>query len=198
MYTMFLNDVQMPVTPGKLQLKIKGKNKTLTLVNDGDVNFLKLPGLTEISVEVLLPMLKAYSFANYPEGYRPPHYYLGLFEKAVVEKTPVWFKVTRMSPDGKRLLFDTNMKVSIESYDIVEDANEGLDVVGVPYAQTVQGLRHENCDRDRGGAAYRCGREIPGNGQRAENTNLHRGQRRLPMEHRQTVLRGRFSIPQNL
>ena len=55
-YTMYLNGVQMPVTPSKLTVKIKGQNKTLNLVNDGEINFLRSPGLTEITVEVLLPM----------------------------------------------------------------------------------------------------------------------------------------------
>ena len=57
-YTMYLNGVQMPVTPSKLTVKIKGQNKTLNLVNDGEINFLRSPGLTEITVEVLLPMLQ--------------------------------------------------------------------------------------------------------------------------------------------
>ena len=76
-YTMYLNGVQMPVTPSKLTVKIKGQNKTLNLVNDGEINFLRSPGLTEITVEVLLPMLQAYHFASYPSGYQPPDYYRG-------------------------------------------------------------------------------------------------------------------------
>ena len=49
-YTMYLNGVQMPVTPSKLTVKIKGQNKTLNLVNEGEINFLRSPGLTEITV----------------------------------------------------------------------------------------------------------------------------------------------------
>lgn len=58
MYSVFLDGMLFPVTPEKLDVKIKGANKTLTLVNDGEVNFLKTPGLTEIgNLEVILPML---------------------------------------------------------------------------------------------------------------------------------------------
>jgi len=120
---MFIDEVQMPVTPGKLQLKIKGKNKTITLVNDGEINFLKLPGLTDITVPLLLPMLQSYG----GRSYQSPDYYLGLFKTLIQETTPARFILSRTSPDGKRL-FDTNMKVSVESYNIDEDATNGLDV----------------------------------------------------------------------
>ncbi len=122
-YGMFLGDTQMPVTPGKLQLKIKGKNKTLTLVNDGEINFLKLPGLTEITVPLLLPMLQPYG--DMP--HETPDYYLGLFEKIITEKKPVQFIMNRMAPDGTPL-YDNNIKVSLESYTIDEDATDGPDV----------------------------------------------------------------------
>ena len=92
---MYLNGVQMPVTPSKLTVKIKGQNKTLNLVNDGEINFLRSPGLTEITVEVLLPMLQAYHFASYPSGYRPPDYYLSAFERMIAGKTPGRFILSR-------------------------------------------------------------------------------------------------------
>ena len=139
-YVMFIDDVQMPVTPGKLQLKIKGKNKTVTLVNDGEINFLKLPGLTEITVPLLLPMLQSYGYdflhPNYLDenrnryggsAYKSPDYYLGIFEKLIAEMTPARFILSRTSPDGRRL-YDTNIKVSIESYTVDEDAANGMDV----------------------------------------------------------------------
>jgi LysM repeat protein len=122
-YVMFINNVQMPITPGKLQLKIKGKNRTVTLVNDGEINFLKLPGLTEISVLLLLPMLQAYG----EQTHQSPEYYLGVFERLITGLTPARFILSRTSPDSKRL-FDTNLKVSIESYEVVEDASNGSDV----------------------------------------------------------------------
>ena len=47
-YSCYLGGVEWP-TPEKLQLKIKGKNKTLVLLNEGEVNFLRAPGLTAVS-----------------------------------------------------------------------------------------------------------------------------------------------------
>lgn len=128
MYSVFLDGWQFPVTPSKLNVAIKGKNKTLTLVNDGEINFLKTPGLTEIdSFDASFPMLAAYPFAVYPNGFKPPDYFLGKLESLMTNKKPAQFIVSRVSPAGK-LLFSTNMQVSVESYTIKESATDGLDV----------------------------------------------------------------------
>ena len=116
--------MQLPVTPSKLSVKIKGNNKTLTLVNKGDINFLRSPGLTEISFEMLLPMLEQYSFAS---EYHQPDYYLGILESYMTEKKPFRFIVSRVSPSGDKL-YDTNIKVSLEDYTVSEDATDGFDV----------------------------------------------------------------------
>ena len=124
MYSFFFDDMQLPVTPSKLSVKIKGNNKTLTLVNEGDINFLRSPGLTEISFEMLLPMLEQYSFAS---EYHQPDYYLGILESYMTEKKPFRFIVSRVSPSGDKL-YDTNIKVSLEDYTVSEDATDGFDV----------------------------------------------------------------------
>lgn len=117
-YKCYLFDTLMPETPAKLYLKIKGRNSTISLLNDGEINILKSPGLTEITLPLTLPMLTA---AN------PPDYYLELLEKAKIEKTTTQFILTRETPSGK-LLFDTNIKISVEDYKIDENAKNGLDL----------------------------------------------------------------------
>lgn len=116
-YTCYLGGVEWP-TPSKLQVKIKGKNKTLVLLNEGEVNFLRSPGLTEITVPFDLPMLT---------GARSPDYYMSVLEQLKTSKSTTRFILVRRSPDG-RTLYDTNMQVSVEDYNVVEDAKEGLDV----------------------------------------------------------------------
>lgn len=117
-YKCYLFGQLMPQTPGKLTVKIKGKNKTLELLNEGEINFLRTPGLTEITLPLTFPMLTAS---------RRPDYYLNLLEKAKTGKTTTQFIMTRTTPNG-RLLFDTNIKVSVEDYTITESATNGLDV----------------------------------------------------------------------
>ncbi len=115
-YNCYLFGELMPEVPGKLTVKIKGKNKTLDLLNEGEINFLKTPGLTEISLTLCFPMFSE----------KGPEYYFALFEEYVVNKKPTQFIMTRTSPNGI-LLFDTNMKVSVENYTITEDATKGFD-----------------------------------------------------------------------
>lgn len=116
--------MELPIAPQKLTVKIKGNNKTLTLINEGDINFLRAPGLTEITFDAVLPMLGQYSFAN---GYRRPDSYLNKLESLMTDKEPFRFLVSRVAPSG-RLLYDTNMKVSLENYTVTEDATKGPDV----------------------------------------------------------------------
>lgn len=127
MYDFYLGDMHLPVAPGKMDIKIKNQNKTLNLINEGEVNMLKKAGLTEISFDLLLPN-KLYPFAEYQDGFRPASVYLEELEKLKTSQKPFKFKVIRKFPDG-RLLFPTNMKVSLEEYSIVEDAKEAFDVI---------------------------------------------------------------------
>jgi len=125
MYQFFIDGVLLPVAPEKLTTKIKNANKTLTLINEGEINFLKTPGLTEIDFNIIIPSIE-YSFAYYANGFLKPKYFLEYFEKLKTSKKPFNFVVLRRLPNGN-LLFDTDIKVSLESYSIEEGAKEGFD-----------------------------------------------------------------------
>lgn len=116
-YTCYLDSIEMP-TPSKLTIKIKGKNKTLILLNEGEINFLRQPGLTELVVPFVFPMLT---------GEHTPDYYLDILERLKTSRKATRFILVRRSPAG-RMLYDTNMQVSVEDYNITEDAKNGLDV----------------------------------------------------------------------
>lgn len=119
MYRVYLFGKQMPIEPAKLTLKIKNKNSTLDLLNGDTINFLKSPGLTDISLTLRFPM--------FGEKHKPD-YYLGLFEKYKIKKKPTQFILTRTTPDDQ-LLFDSNIKVSVEDYKVTEDHKKGLDIL---------------------------------------------------------------------
>ena len=125
-YYFYMGKMLCPVAPSKLQLKIQNENKTLTLINEGEVNILKKAGLTDISFDLLLPNVK-YPFAIYKSGFVNAKVFLEQLEKMKSSKEPFQFIVTRTLPNGK-MLFDSNMKVSLESYDIKEDSKQGFDV----------------------------------------------------------------------
>jgi len=127
MYNFYLDKVLLPVAPSKLSIKINNKNKTMTLINDGEINILKKSGLSDVSFDFLLPNVK-YPFAKYKSNhFRDADYYLKRIEKLKRNNEPLRFMVVREMQNGDEL-FDTNMRVSIEDYSISEDANDGVDV----------------------------------------------------------------------
>ena len=126
MYYFYMGSVLLPIAPEKFTLKVKNENKTMTLINEGEVNFLRQAGLTELEFEVLIPAVP-YAFAKYDGGFQSPSYFTNHFEKLKTDKEPFQFIVSRQMPDGK-MIFNTNMTVSLESYDVKEKADEGFDL----------------------------------------------------------------------
>lgn len=127
MYYFYLDKMLLPVTPSKLTIKIKGKNKTAIEINEGEINMLKKAGLTEIEFDATFPNVK-YPFAVYKNGFQNVKSFLETIEKLKTNQKPFQFIVSRTYPNGKNL-FSTNIKVSLENYTIKEDRKEGMDVV---------------------------------------------------------------------
>lgn len=127
MYVIYLDGVALPIAPEKLKIKIKNQNDTVDLASGVQLNILNAAGLTEIEFDVMLPQVK-YPFAYYPNGYQTAEYYLELLEKLKNSKNTFRFICSRTKPGGASM-FDTNMLVSLEDYDITEDVSEGMDVM---------------------------------------------------------------------
>ncbi len=150
-YLFFIDDILLPVSPPKLEMSMDNKNKTLTLINEGEINILKNPGLMDISFEVLLPNV-LYPFANYEERFHGAEFYLEKLRLLKEKKKTFQFIVTRDFPEtevvngearSKKLgggdikskltlggeLFTTNRTVTLEEYKIIEDAKDGFDIV---------------------------------------------------------------------
>lgn len=125
-YHVYLGAVLLPIAPSKLQVKINGQNKTLNLINDGEINILKKAALTDVDFDVLLPQTR-YPFAIYKNGFQAAEYFLGELERMKQKKKSVQFIVVRTLPSGQ-MLFNTNMKVSVEDYKVIEDVKNGFDV----------------------------------------------------------------------
>lgn len=126
MYYFYLGGVLLPLAPEKFKLKVKNANKTITLINEGEVNFLREAGLTDLEFDAIIPAVQ-YSFAKYDGGFKSPSYFTNHFESLKTSKKPFQFIVVRQMPDGK-LLFNTNMTVSMESYTIQEQSGQGFDL----------------------------------------------------------------------
>lgn len=125
-YHVYLKKCLLPVAPSKIQVKVNSQDKTVSLINDGEVSILKQPGLKDIEFEFMLPQIP-YPFAVYKSGFRNALYFTSYLEALKKGKKPFQFIVSRARPSGKTL-FSTNIKVSLESYTVTEDAKNGLDL----------------------------------------------------------------------
>ena len=125
-YDFYLKKCLLPVTPQKLEIKINNANDTVTLINEGEINILKTAALTDIEFECEIPQVKQ-PYAVYKSGFQGASYFLDYFEELKTSNQPFQFLVSRTIPNGK-VLFSTNIKVSMEDYKITEDAKNGFDL----------------------------------------------------------------------
>lgn len=116
----------LPVPPSKLEIKINNANKTLALINEGEINILKKAGLTDIEFTCEIPQVR-YPYAVYKEGFRGADYFLDRFESLKNSRKPFQFIVCRALPSDKKL-FNTNIKVTLEDYRLTEDVGDGFDI----------------------------------------------------------------------
>lgn len=127
-YYVFLGVIPLPITPGELTIKTPSGNKTVRLINDGEINILKSPGLREISFDFLLPQQK-YPFANYSLGSYTAAVAIPALNLLNESNIPFQFVVSRLAT-GDVPGFFTNIKCQIESLEYKEDANAyGRDVM---------------------------------------------------------------------
>ncbi len=127
-YDMYLDKCLLPVTPQKLSIKITNQNRTVTLINEGEINLLKKAGLTEVEFECEIPQVK-HPYAKYTNssGFRKAEYFLNYFEQLKTSQKSFQFIVCRTKPNGSAL-FNTNITVALEDYKITEDVKEGFDL----------------------------------------------------------------------
>lgn len=144
-YRFQIDGLELPIAPPSLTIKINNKNETLTLINEGEVNIPKLPGLTEISFTARIPQ-RQYPFASTLKDatvYTDKFKMLKLTKKnfkLVIIRPPVSgittvYKYDKHKKGKKRVetiykgysrsVFD----VVLEDYTIKEDAEEGLDLL---------------------------------------------------------------------
>ena len=124
-YRMYLDGLLVPITPAKVTTQINNQNETLTLITGEEINQLKAPGLSDVSFDLLLPQV-SYPFAV---GVTlPPAAYLDRLERLKTSKAPFQWILSRCLPRSILPLFYSNMTVSLEDYQIVDDAEEGFDL----------------------------------------------------------------------
>ncbi len=123
-YDLYLDKTLLPVTPEKLSIKTKSGNRTINLINEGMVSFIKKSELAEIEFECLFPA-ENYPFARYPSGFKAPDFYIEELKR--LRSAPFEFIVGRKRA-GSGPLFSTNLTVTLEDFTLSESAKNLFDV----------------------------------------------------------------------
>ena len=123
-FDFYIDDLLLPLTPAKINTAIKNKNEVVTLLNGEELNLLKKPGLTEFSFEFRVPS------EDFPsvKQFISPQTVLNKLEDLKVNKKAFQFIIIR-TPYEPNLNNSVNKKVTLEEYEILEDADNGADLV---------------------------------------------------------------------
>ena len=113
MYDIYLDRMLIPINPEKISIKSKNKNELIELINSSELNLLKSEGLKDISFSFSIPAFK------YP--------FIDKLKRLKSNRKPFQFIITRRYPTGKSY-FNTNIKVSLESYEISDNADDFMDL----------------------------------------------------------------------
>lgn len=126
MYRLYLKQdgeqILLPVTPAEIEMKTGNRNKAVYILNFGEMNLAKKPGLQEIRFTVLLPGRK-YGFVQTEGGFHEAEYYLNHFKEYKASAKPVQMILFRRMADGTQL-FCGNMDVLLEEYTVTEKGGE--------------------------------------------------------------------------
>lgn len=126
MYRLYLKQegkqILLPVTPSEIRMKTGNRNKVVYLLNFGEMNLAKKPGLQEIDFTVLLPGRK-YPFVQMEDGFHEPEYYLNYLKEYKAAAKAVQLILFRRLADGTQV-FCGNMDVLLEEYTVTEKGGE--------------------------------------------------------------------------
>lgn len=110
---------RLPVNPGEIEVMEGGNGKVYEVAGLGEINVIKSPKLTEITLESFFPATK-YPFVV-GSFLREPEWYVHLINEWRETKRPIRFVFTGGA-------VDINMAVSIEKFDWKEVAGEEGDI----------------------------------------------------------------------
>lgn len=126
MYRFYLKQngtqILLPVTPAELEIKTGNRNKTVYVLNYGEINLAKKPSLQEIRFTALLPGRK-YGFVQTEDGFHEPEYFLNYLKEYKAAASPVQLILFRRLADGTQL-FCGNIDVLLEEYTVTEKGGE--------------------------------------------------------------------------
>lgn len=143
-YYFYLDGLMLPQTPGSVDLTVNGRNKTVDLINEGEINLLKSPSLEEYKFDVTFPQFYYPFLAVSKDELRSIKYYVEFIEKLKRDKKTFPFVISRIKPGGEGLgsdmiIFNTDVICGVENFSRKEAAENGFDIV---YTITLKEWKH--------------------------------------------------------
>ena len=132
MYLVQIDKFVLPITPSKITQTMKSNNETITLINEGEVTYVKKPALIEFNIsDIILPRYKYPFLATEKAG--TPEAYVDVFRAYQTSRKPIDFTITRVSPNNNSTVnanYESKCyKVTVENIEVTEDMEKyGLDV----------------------------------------------------------------------
>lgn len=111
----------LPLAPDEFTTKVSNRNKTVDLLELGEVNIIKDMGLRDFDFKILLP--KDSRLCDDEKDFKEPVFYLNKFREFKEQKRAVILTIIRLMPNGKTL-FAGNIEVTLEDYTVSEKAGE--------------------------------------------------------------------------
>lgn len=125
-YEIYINDELMPVAPPNITTERPSRNETIDLVNGGEFNLIRKPGLGEINMELRLPS-EEYLFAH---DFKNQEHYLQLFEKLKSDQDSRVFSIMILRTGVDSDLYNSYLEyATLEDYTIEESTEEGTDQI---------------------------------------------------------------------
>ena len=167
MYRLIIDGQYVPIPPEKISIKVDGDNKTMTLINLGEVNILRNPKLTEISFDLLLPN-QHYPFAFYSDGkYKGADEYIKKYKELLSSKKAFKLEIYRYAPNDKKI-FNTILTVSLERLTITDSVSGAVKVKKIPNTYTIKSNKETLTliakkwlkDSSKGSAIYKKNKKV--------------------------------------
>lgn len=111
--------IQLPITPEDIEISYPGSNKTVNIIQLGQVNLLKTRNLATFSIKSWFPDEDWYPGIRTTGRFKKSKFYVRFFEKIRDDKKPCWFYIYGLK---------FNMQVSIESFTYSRKGGEHEDL----------------------------------------------------------------------